>query len=44
MNAQAPNASASFAILDDLVRLVLRAFYTDEHILCAEVLLRVHRP
>jgi hypothetical protein len=33
-----------FAVLDDLIRLVARAFYTPEQALTIEVLLKHHRP
>lgn len=32
-----------FAVLDDLMRLVLRAFYTNENYVVAEILLKEHR-
>eukprot|EP01119_Soliformovum_irregulare_P015793 TRINITY_DN4505_c0_g1_i2.p1 TRINITY_DN4505_c0_g1~~TRINITY_DN4505_c0_g1_i2.p1 ORF type:complete len:413 (+),score=152.21 TRINITY_DN4505_c0_g1_i2:1037-2275(+) len=35
--------SNDFAILDDLMRLVLRAFYSDENCIVAEVFLQQHR-
>lgn len=38
------NIAANFAVLDDLFRLVVRAFYAEEQVLATEVLLRVHRP
>lgn len=35
--------AANFAILDDLLRLVVRAFYEPENVVVAEVFMREHR-
>lgn len=35
--------ATNFAILDDLLRLVVRAFYDAEHVVVTEVFIREHR-